>query len=100
MDNRRSVYQKIVFSGDIGNVNRPIIKDPKYITEADYVVMESTYGDRYHNASVDYVKVLAEITQRTFDRGGNVVIPSLQSEEHRRCCIISDALRKKYDTRT
>lgn len=68
--------RKIVFSGDIGNVNRPIIKDPKYITEADYVVMESTYGDRYHNASVDYVKVLAEITQRTFDRGGNVVIPS------------------------
>ena len=68
--------RKIVFSGDIGNVNRPIIKDPKYITEADYVVMESTYGDRYHNTSVDYVKVLAEITQRTFDRGGNVVIPS------------------------
>ena len=68
--------RKIVFSGDIGNVNRPIIKDPKYITEADYVVMESTYGDRYHNASVDYVKELAEITQRTFDRGGNVVIPS------------------------
>ena len=68
--------RKIVFSGDIGNVNRPIIKDPKYITEADYVVMESTYGDRYHNASVDYVKELADITQRTFDRGGNVVIPS------------------------
>ena len=68
--------RKIVFSGDIGNTNRPIIKDPEYITEADYVVMESTYGDRYHSADVDYVKELAEITQRTFDRGGNVVIPS------------------------
>ncbi len=70
------VSKKIVFSGDIGNLNRPIIKDPTYIKEADYVVMESTYGDRYHNGEVDYVKELAEITQRTFDRGGNVVIPA------------------------
>lgn len=68
--------RKIVFSGDIGNLNRPIIKDPSYLKDADYVVMESTYGDRYHNADVDYVNVLAEICQRTFDRGGNVVIPA------------------------
>lgn len=68
--------KKIVFSGDIGNVNRPIIKDPEYITEADFVIMESTYGDRLHNAEVDYVKELAQICQRTFDRGGNVVIPA------------------------
>lgn len=70
------VKKKIVFSGDIGNVNRPIIKDPEYITEADYVVMESTYGDRMHGGDVDYVKQLAQIIQRTFDRGGNVVIPA------------------------
>lgn len=68
--------RKIVFSGDIGNLNRPIIKDPSYINDADYVVMESTYGDRYHNADVDYVSELAGICQRTFDRGGNVVIPA------------------------
>lgn len=68
--------RKIVFSGDIGNLNRPIIKDPSYINHADYVVMESTYGDRYHNADVDYVSELAGICQRTFDRGGNVVIPA------------------------
>ena len=68
--------RKIVFSGDIGNLNRPIIKDPSYISDADYVVMESTYGDRYHNADVDYVSELAGICQRTFDRGGNVVIPA------------------------
>lgn len=68
--------RKIVFSGDIGNLNRPIIKDPSYINDADYVVMESTYGDRYHNAYVDYVSELAGICQRTFDRGGNVVIPA------------------------
>lgn len=68
--------RKIVFSGDIGNLNRPIIKDPSYINDADYVVMESTYGDRYHNADVDYVSELAGICQRTFARGGNVVIPA------------------------
>lgn len=68
--------RKIVFSGDIGNVNRPIIKDPEYIHEADFVVMESTYGDRYHNAETDYVQELADITLKTFERGGNVVIPS------------------------
>ena len=68
--------RKIVFSGDIGNLNRPIIKDPSYINDADYVVMESTYGDRYHNADVDYVSELAGICQRTVDRGGNVVIPA------------------------
>lgn len=68
--------RKIVFSGDIGNVNRPIIRDPEYIEEADYVVMESTYGDRYHDKEVDYVSLLAQITQRTFERGGNVVIPA------------------------
>ena len=68
--------KKIVFSGDIGNSNQPLINDPQYISEADYVVMESTYGDRNHNVSPDYIAELTEIIQSTFDRGGNVVIPS------------------------
>ena len=67
---------KLVFSGDIGNTNQPLIKDPAYITDADYVVMESTYGDRLHGPKSDYVAELSKILQRTFDRGGNVVIPS------------------------
>lgn len=67
---------KLVFSGDIGNLNQPMLKDPTYIKEADYVFMESTYGDRTHGARPDYVGELAKILQRTFDRGGNVVIPS------------------------
>lgn len=70
------ITKKIVFSGDIGNINRPIIRDPEYITEADYVIMESTYGDRKHEGNPDYVSTLAEITQRTFERGGNVIIPA------------------------
>ena len=70
------VEKTIVFSGDIGNVNKPIIKDPAYFRKADYVVMESTYGDRSHGERPDYVRLLADVIQETFDRGGNVVIPS------------------------
>lgn len=70
------VSKKIVFSGDIGNINQPIIHDPRYTTEADFVIMESTYGDRYHTAPPDYVPELAGQIQQTFDRGGNLVIPS------------------------
>ena len=68
--------KKIVFSGDIGNNGQPLIKDPTYIAEANYVVMESTYGDRNHVVLPDYVKSLTRIIQETFAKGGNVVIPS------------------------
>ncbi|MDE7365135.1 MAG: MBL fold metallo-hydrolase [Ruminococcus sp.] len=66
----------IAFSGDIGNINQPLIRDPQFIDSADYVVMESTYGNRIHNRPHDYVTALADILQKTFDRGGNVIIPS------------------------
>ena len=66
----------IVFSGDLGNVNKPILRDPIPTHSADYVVMESTYGDRYHGDTPNYVAELAEIIERTFARGGNVVIPA------------------------
>ena len=68
--------KKIVFSGDIGNTCQPLIKDPEYLHHADYVIMESTYGDRSHGEKPDYVQLLAKIIQETFDRGGNLVIPS------------------------
>ena len=69
--------RKIVFSGDIGNFDQPLLKNPGFTKEADYVVMESTYGDRLHSTErPDYVGELTEIIQETFNRGGNVVIPS------------------------
>lgn len=68
--------ETIVFSGDIGNLNQPLLRDPQYLTDADYVVMESTYAGRSHGPKPDYVGELTAILQRTFDRGGNVVIPS------------------------
>ena len=70
--------RKIVFSGDIGNREQPIIRNPQYITEADYVITESTYGDRLHDMSQDpdYTGDLAAIIDETLGKGGNVIIPS------------------------
>ncbi|MCM1056656.1 MAG: MBL fold metallo-hydrolase [Firmicutes bacterium] len=69
--------KKLVFSGDIGNKNLPLLKNPTLTKEADYVVMESTYGNRLHSTEQpDFVTELAAILKETFDRGGNVVIPS------------------------
>ena len=70
------VTKQIVFSGDIGNVDQPIIRDPTYLTGADYVVMESTYGDRNHTEVWSYTDDLAKIIDETIAKGGNVVIPS------------------------
>lgn len=68
--------RKIVFSGDVGNHSQPLLKDPNTVKETDYLVIESTYGDRVHEQRQDPLPRLASIIQRTFDRGGNVVIPS------------------------
>ena len=70
------VTRKIVFSGDLGNVDQPIIRDPQYIDEADFVVMESTYGDRLHEPPESYTGALAQVIDETFAKGGNVIIPS------------------------
>lgn len=66
----------LLFSGDLGNINRPLIRDPEPAPNANYVVIESTYGDRLHGPRPDYIGQLASVIQDTFDRGGNVVIPA------------------------
>ncbi len=68
--------RKIVFSGDIGNFDIPLIRDPAYFEEADFAVMESTYGNRLHTKPENYPAALARVVNDTFERGGNVVIPS------------------------
>ena len=67
---------KIVFSGDLGVNDRPILRDPTIIRKADYVIMESTYGNRLHPANEASIKDLIDIVLKTTKRGGNVVIPS------------------------
>lgn len=68
--------QSVLFSGDIGNTDQPLIRDPSQPDSADFVVIESTYGDRLHGPRADYTKQLTRVIQETFDRGGNVVIPA------------------------
>ena len=74
------VQKKIVFSGDVGNLNQPILNDPQFIQEADYLMIESTYGNRLHDEKItdhrDAVRFLTDVLRRTFARGGSVIIPS------------------------
>lgn len=68
--------RKILFSGDLGNGNRPLIKDPVQTDETDIVLMESTYGNRSHIVPPDLAQPLADAIRDTFRRGGNLVIPA------------------------
>lgn len=72
-----AIRKKIVFSGDVGNTNQRIIRDPQFVKETDYLVIESTYGNRLHAASRgDVVAQLAGFIQTALDMGGNVIIPA------------------------
>ncbi len=71
---------KIVFSGDIGNKNQPFIQDPSCVPDMEYIVMESTYGDRLHEDTSDRMERLKNIINATYNRGGNLVIPSFAIE--------------------
>jgi metallo-beta-lactamase family protein len=70
----------VVFSGDIGEWNKPIIRDPTVFDQADYVVMESTYGDRDHEGVQAVEDQLCEVINETVHRGGNIVIPTFAIE--------------------
>ncbi len=70
----------ILFSGDIGRWKTPILLDPTMFTEADYLVMESTYGNRLHGDRDHIVDELEEIIQSTYEAGGNILIPSFAVE--------------------
>jgi len=76
-DNKKA---KLVFSGDLGRKDRPILRDPSLIEETDYLIIESTYGNRLHPPSKDDAKKLISIINTTARRGGNVVIPSFAVE--------------------
>lgn len=67
---------KLVFSGDLGMPDRPIIRDPEYIDDADYLIIESTYGNRLHDEYNQSTEKLIDIINKTAHRGGSVIIPS------------------------
>lgn len=72
--------ETVLFSGDIGQWNRPLMKDPSVFEYADYIVMETTYGDREHEGPEDVDKLLCQIINETVSRGGNIVIPTFAIE--------------------
>lgn len=77
--NESGEERKIVFSGDVGNTNQPLIKDPQTLEDTDFLVIESTYGDRLHEGKKDpdiTVRALADCISSAFEAGGNVIIPS------------------------
>jgi metallo-beta-lactamase family protein len=76
----RGRMQRLVFSGDIGQWDKPIIRDPSLLVKADYVVMETTYGDRLHPDAGDVETQLADVINTTVQRGGNVIIPTFALE--------------------
>ncbi len=72
--------RSILFSGDVGRWDRPILRDPAVIEQADYVLIESTYGNRVHENITDIKQNLADVINDTFVRGGNIIVPSFAIE--------------------
>jgi len=70
----------VIFSGDIGRSDRPIVHDPSIVEQADYVLVESTYGDRVHEGPEDTKKLIAEVINSTRQAGGNIIVPSFALE--------------------
>jgi len=68
--------KKMVFSGDIGKKDNPIVNDPVFVEETDYLTIESTYGNRNHKSRKDSIDELLDVIKDTFKKGGNVIIPS------------------------
>jgi metallo-beta-lactamase family protein len=87
--------KKIVFSGDIGKNGNPIINDPQHIEEADYVVVESTYGNRFHKGLKESIDEFADAIKMTFKRGGNVLIPSFAVGRTQDILFLLDKLVKE-----
>ncbi|NLW06960.1 MAG: MBL fold metallo-hydrolase [Clostridia bacterium] len=71
---------KITFSGDLGNPGHPVVQDPAKIVHTDYLVIESTYGNRCHKLEKDTIEQLKEVIQTTMKKGGNLVIPAFAVE--------------------
>jgi len=67
---------RLAFSGDVGRPGLPIIRDPEKLTAADYLIMESTYGDRFHKKIEHVAEKLADVVNRTAGRGGKIIVPS------------------------
>lgn len=94
------IQKTIVFSGDVGNIDKPLLRDPVSPKKADYVVIESTYGDRLHKGDrPDYVAELVKVIDDTIARGGNVVIPSFAVGRTQELLYVIREIKEKKLTR-
>jgi len=84
--------RSILFSGDIGRPDRPIVHDPAYVEQADYILVESTYGDRVHEQRQDIEKAIAEVVNSTKQAGGNIIVPSFALERSQEMLFYVNAL--------
>lgn len=91
----KSKQYKIVFSGDLGQNNVPIIEDPTLIEKADYIFIESTYGDRLHDTRLPRDKQLMDVIKKTIGRGGKVFIPSFALERTQELLYTLSELKTK-----
>jgi metallo-beta-lactamase family protein len=87
--------RSLVFSGDIGQWNKPLVRDPSVFAGADYVVMETTYGDRNHDDPKDVQSLLCDIVAKTIASGGNVVIPTFAIERAQELLFHFSRLRRE-----
>lgn len=83
---------RFVFSGDLGQREPLILDSPTTLQEADYIIMESTYGDKLHEATISPYQALEEVVNRTFDKGGNLIIPSFAVERAQEIILILNNL--------
>lgn len=90
---------KLVFSGDLGNKNIPILRDPVLIESADYLIIESTYGNRLHSTNENKVERFVNIINETIEKGGNVVIPSFAVGRTQEIIYDLHKEREKYGDR-
>jgi metallo-beta-lactamase family protein len=93
--NEKGKEKKLVFSGDLGQWNIPIVKDPTLISEADYVFIESTYGDRIHKDKGKSKELLLKYIEETYKRGGKLLIPSFAIERTQELLFAMHKLSKE-----
>lgn len=92
---RNSQRRSVLFSGDVGRPHRPIIHDPTIVDDADYILIESTYGDRVHRGAEDIKNAIAEVINSTKQAGGNIVVPSFALERAQEVLYyVNELLRK------
>lgn len=85
--------RSVIFSGDIGRPDRPIVQDPEIVEQADYVLVESTYGDRVHQGPEDTKKLIAEAVNSALKAGGNIIVPSFALERSQELLYYINELR-------